>query len=868
MDYCVTNIKKSSHINSTHMNYLSYGSSSHRPTHYNPYFNTKPTMFFSLKRNLKRNFLMAGTVILSIPSTFSADYFVSGRVTALADNETCPGASYKIYLTTDTITPIIFNVTDDDGLFKQALPSSGDYFMKVEYTGMRTNIIDFSLTPSQPTIDLGTISLTPDDETLQEVVVIAKKKLIESDGATLTYNVEEDPEASINNTIEMLRKVPMVTVDAEDNIKVNGNSNFKILVNGKEDPMLSGDVKTVLKAMPAATIKKIEVITEPGAKYDAEGTGGILNIITVGKQSLEGYLTNLSARVSTRNYGASAYARTKVGNVTASANVNYSDAFNLGYINSSNYVIENLTSDENRYQHSESKSKNDWNYLGGNFNLSWEPDTLNLLTAQGNIGKNDYDSNQKQSMWLDDINNVSQWSIKRDYSNIYNGLWLGANTSYQHTFHKQGHHIVASYIFGYNTGKNSDYSQSYDIVNFNEIFPWRLNESNSYGRNHALQVDYANPIIEKHLLEAGFKGNWNNSYQKSNPWYGTEKDNMEIRYSEAIDMMQFQDIMAAYISYAGSFGKWNVKAGVRYEHTRMGLKYYRGDYSDFTTYLNDVVPNAAISYRVGDAANIRLAYQMRIWRPGLWNLNPYRNTMTPNNVSYGNPNLDSEKSHGVSVSYSNYGGKLGGSVSVGYRREDNSITSYEFMKDNILNSTYANIGHRQSTYADLNLTWNIVNMLNLGVNLSGSYNDFKADSPELTASNYNWQGNYSLNADYTFPFMLRLSAYVGGGSGWADLQSKSTGYSYHGLSLSRSFLKDKALTISAYASNIFKPYRVYNNFTDTPTSKTTSTGKMRAWQIGASISIRFGSLRNDVKHTAADLDMQQGSSSKGGAGEM
>ena len=112
---------------------------------------------------------------------------------------------------------------------------------------------------------------------LDDLVVTASVPLVHSDGAKLTYNVTEDPEAKSSNTLDILRKVPGVTVDAQENVKVNGQSSFKIFLNGKEDPMLSGDIKTILKSMPASTIQKIEVISEPGAKYEAEGTGGILN---------------------------------------------------------------------------------------------------------------------------------------------------------------------------------------------------------------------------------------------------------------------------------------------------------------------------------------------------------------------------------------------------------------------------------------------------------------------------------------------------------------------------------------------------------------------------------------------------------------
>lgn len=158
-------------------------------------------------------------------------------------------------------------------------------------------------------------------------------------------------------------------------------------------------------------------------------------------------------------------------------------------------------------------------------------------------------------------------------------------------------------------------------------------------------------------------------------------------------------------------------------------------------------------------------------------------------------------------------------------------------------------------------------MLNVGVYLSGEYNDYKANSPELTASSHNWRGNYNINADYTFPFLLRLSAYGGGGSGWADLQTKSSGYSYYGISLSRSFLKDKALTLSAFGSNFINPYRTYHNTQESSTSIVSTYARFRQWQVGFSVSMRFGSLRSDVKRTAAELEMQEGSGNSAGSGQ-
>lgn len=786
------------------------------------------------------------------------DFKVSGIIISEVDMETCPGATYKIFSENDTVSPLFFNVTDNDGKFSQNLPEAGKYIFKVEYIGLKDKTIDFSLSQKNSEINLGNIYLKPDGEILDEVVVTAKKKLVQSDGATLTYNVEDDPEASINNTIEMLRKVPMVTVDAEDNIKINGDSNFKILVNGKEDPMLSGDVKNILKAMPASSIKKIEVITEPGAKYDAEGTGGILNIITMGKQSLDGYLTNISANVSTNGFGGSFYGRGKINKVTANANINYMKSFDLGYLIKGHNVIENLLDEENKFQISDSKSKTNFNYLGANLNLSWEPDSINLFTFQTNIGNTSYGQTSHENISMMNNNNIERWKVDRENIMNFSNLWLGANVSYQHTFNKEGHNLVMSYIFGYGNANTDQTTYTFDETNYYEDYPWRWQDNQGYEYRHTLQVDYVNPINEKHKIEAGLKGNWKRNNIKNNPYFGLSYDDKISNEEERSEVTQFQDILAAYLSYTGNFGNVNLRGGLRYEYTRIGLDYLSGIHPDFTSHLNDIVPNLALSYKIHEASNLRLAYQMRISRPGISQLNPFLNTMQINQVSYGNPNLESERSNSVSITYTNYGGKIGGSLSFGYDRIDNMITDYSFMADNILNQTYANIGHRQDFKANLNIQWSVISSLNIGAFLSGRYTDLKANTPQIMASNSGWTGNFNMNLDYTFPFKLRLSAYGGAGSGWIDLQSKSGGFSYYGLSLSKSFLKNDMMTVSAYGANFFNPYRTFRNTTKSETFISKFENRFRQWAAGLSITFKFGSLKSDVRQTSADLEIMEG----------
>ena len=813
------------------------------------------------------NFFNSTRILLTLCASFSiiltakAEFSVSGTVISAVDGDPCPGASYKIFNNLDTIYPLSFNVTDIDGKFDQKISNPGDYILQVDYVGLKKRDINFQITEKDPHINLGDIYLSQDGETLGEVVVTARKKLVQSDGATLTYNVEEDPEATINSTIEMLRKVPMVTVDADDNIKINGDSNFKILINGKEDPMLSGDVKTILKSMPAATIKKIEVITEPGAKYDAEGTGGILNIVTTGKQSLDGYLANISARVSNNNFGGSLYGRGKINKITASANVNYSKSIDQGYTITGNSVLENFTDDTNRYQTSDSRMKNKFNYTGGNLNISWEPDTLNLITIQCNIGKTGFGQISHENVSMKTVDMLPVWELKRDNNTDYNNLWAGANASFQHTFHKTGHYLVASYIFGYGDSNSDQTTFTFNNNGITDNYPWRLQKSIGHDYRHTFQLDYVNPLTAKSTIEAGLKGNWRKNGNTDSPYYGDSESEMVLDSPESIEVTQFQDILAAYISFTGNFGKWNTRAGIRYEYTHMGLDYKTGDYPDFTTNLNDVVPNLAVSYKIRDAANLRLAYQMRISRPDISQLNPYMNTMEINKVSYGNPNLESEKSNSMSLTYSNYGGKLGGSLGLSYDRVDNMISEYSFIDDNILNSTFANIGHRQVFSSNLNIQWTVISMFNIGAYLSGRYTGLKADSPELQAKNHGWSGNFNLNADYTFPFKMRLSAYGGGGTGWINLQGKGGGYSYYGLSLSRSFLKNDMMTLTASGSNFITPYRSFSNTSQSETFYSSSEYRFKQWSVNVGVTFKFGSLKTDVKRTGVEIEMIEGSSS-------
>ncbi len=705
-----------------------------------------------------------------------------------------------------------------------------------------------------------TDSVAEPDILLEDFVISTTKKLVESDGATLTYNVSEDPEATTNSTLEILRKVPGVTVDANEDIRVNGQSSFKIYLNGREDPMLKGDIKTILKSMPAATIKKIEVISEPGAKYEAEGTGGILNIVTITKQSLSGYLTNLNLWIRPTSIGGSAYGRTKIKNVTASLHGSYNNGRIFHRYNYNHSEIENYESEENRLQVSDQRSRNEWDYWETNLDLSWEPDTLNLFTAGINFSNNTWGGSPvEQTMTMYNSNMDPTWSLKRDF--ISKGTWLGtsAQLSYQHNFRNPDHHLITSYSFDYSDNDNNSDIYMYELVGhpiMDDEAPYSRNMREAYGLGHIFQIDYSNKFSSKHHLEAGAKGSFNTNNANSAPWYGNSADNLVMDDSQHVKVNQFRDIIALYSSYSGSFGKWSFRAGLRYEYTHMGLKYKIGDYSSFTTILNDLVPNLSSTFKFTDSSNLRLAYQMRIARPGLGVLNPYRNTLTPNQVSYGNPNLVSEKSHNISLAYSNYGGKVSGSFKVKYYFSNNQVSDMIFIQDGIMNTTYANIGKYNNVAFETSLNWDIIKDMSFSLWLQETYEHMSADSPLLKGKRINWRTYVNGNYNYRFPNKIRFSAYGGGGSPWADLQSKGSPWYYYGIGLSRSFLKEDALTLSLNAQN-FAPARRKSSWSQVSESvRTYSQSSYPQWSVGFSISYKFGGLKADVKRTAAVIEQE------------
>lgn len=318
--------------------------------------------------------------LLAAQNTANTSFQVKGILLDSLTQEGEPYATIKIVKKEAPAKALKMLVTDMKGQFQEKVPGTGNFVMTITSVGRTPIVKDFSVKAGEKLVDFGTLYIVDASNELGQVEIVAQKPLVKADIDKIEYNVQDDPDAQSNSVLEMLRKVPLVTVDGEDNIQVNGSSSFKVYVNGKPNNMMSNNPTEVLKSMPANSIKHIEVITNPGPKYDAEGVGGILNIVTVGS-GLEGYTATFSANVSNRGAGGGAFGTIKSGKLTVSAryNYNYNDQ-PRNYSSGSQHVTPEAVTENSSNLDYDGSNKGHGSFQSGSMEASYEIDTLRLVT--------------------------------------------------------------------------------------------------------------------------------------------------------------------------------------------------------------------------------------------------------------------------------------------------------------------------------------------------------------------------------------------------------------------------------------------------------------------------------------------------------
>ena len=563
--------------------------------------------------------------LLAAQNTANTSFQVKGILLDSLTQEGEPYATIKIVKKEAPAKALKMLVTDMKGQFQEKVPGTGNFVMTITSVGRTPIVKDFSVKAGEKLVDFGTLYIVDASNELGQVEIVAQKPLVKADIDKIEYNVQDDPDAQSNSVLEMLRKVPLVTVDGEDNIQVNGSSSFKVYVNGKPNNMMSNNPTEVLKSMPANSIKHIEVITNPGPKYDAEGVGGILNIVTVGS-GLEGYTATFSANVSNRGAGGGAFGTIKSGKLTVSAryNYNYNDQ-PRNYSSGSQHVTPEAVTENSSNLDYDGSNKGHGSFQSGSMEASYEIDTLRLVTMSFGLwggGNKSNGSTDYIATFPENINAAPIYSysaFNRSKSSWYS---IDGGIDYQRLFKVKDRMLTFSYKINTRPQTSDSYTE-YEIDNgYNPDWADYLNrlknQHNDGDQNtteHTFQADYTTPIGKLHTLEAGAKYILRNNSSEDDRFDADDTGKYEYNKDQSSHYKHLNDIIAAYLGYGLKVKRLSGRLGLRYEHTIQDVKYLVGRGEDFTKNFDDVVPSASIGYKLTDMSNLLLGYNMRSSNP-------------------------------------------------------------------------------------------------------------------------------------------------------------------------------------------------------------------------------------------------------------
>lgn len=678
---------------------------------------------------------------------------------------------------------------------------------------------------------------------LQDVIVTANRSTVKVNADKLIYDISADVEAKSQNLMELIRKVPLLSVDGNESITLNGHADFKVYVNGKENKMMTSHTSEAFRSMPASSIKEIEVVVNPGAKYDAEGVGGIINLVTARKSAMDGLTASISGGLTKNGESGNVSATFKSGKMVASFMYGLSHSSPRSDINKSSINhTDNVGSVSDNYE-SQIKRKTISHYAS--LNVSYDFNSHNLLTLNGDIeyynGKITTCENASISDFQGSGFGYSRYTPDK---NIIKGLGVGID--YQHVLNHNGGTFTISYRITDVPSKENTSTEFYDIWGMADDISGFQNIVSIKGLENTGQIDYTKTFDSTHTFSTGVKYIRRRNYTQ-NSQLGIEQQTQLYENK----FKQHNDIYAMYGEYRFNKSHWSAIGGLRYEYSRQSISMSAGKNlkENYVTHLNDWVPSLLVAYGISDTRNLKLAYNIRIQRPNIWMLNPYIDDTDPSHLKYGNPDLKSTRNHQVELSFGSFGQKFGFNTSLGFQYCGNGVEAYSFIdNESVVNDTYGNIVKRQSIYMNLYMNWSLGQKTVLNLNASGNYTDMK--SGELNQSQSGFSGNVTMTLMQRLPYKINVMASGGLNSRTLFLQGYCSGTPFYRLTFNRSFLKNDCLTISIFASNIFNSSLKIDRYVYTQNfNSATQTWRRNFRDFGINVNFRFGRLRESVKRS-------------------
>ena len=770
----------------------------------------------------------------------------------------------------DKITnkPVDGASADEKGAFAIEKVAPGSYKVVVSFIGYTDKTIDNITVEKGKDVKLGVIRLSSSIKLLGEVTVTAQKSLIEEKVDRTIYNAENDIAAKGGDAADVLRKVPLLTVDLDGNVTLRGNSNIKVLINNKPSTIMASSVADALKQIPADMIKTVEVITSPSAKYDAEGASGIINIVTK-KNTLQGFNLNVDAGVGNRGSNMGLNGNYRKGKFGASLGGFGRAFYNKDIINTEQNTLLN-GSTVKTLQDADAKT----NGLFGHYNLGLDYDLSANQSLTGNVryGVRNFSRTQDLVSQIFTDNTLSS-TFSRDLTTKDLSNSVDVNLDYVRTFKPQQEWSIATQYSRGDLTNNFDA----DLLNSSSQISSRQKNINlNLNQEVTFQTDYQTPIGTNQIFEFGGKGifrnvNSNFKYQLADGSSTNYVDDA-TRPSGLLDYNQ--NIAGAYLSYTLSTkSKYTVKVGSRYEYTSIDAT-QEGKSIDIPNYSN-LVPSVNVSKKFTDKLTVKAGYNRRIQRPGLQQLNPNVNAANPQSISVGNPSLRPELTDNFEVGLSTNIKQTFLSMSIFGRQTNNAISQVRRPSDTalgVLLTTFENVGKQMAygtnVFANVAITpkWSV----NGGFDLM--YIELEGKAPDATGISQTIKNNgVSISGRVMTQMQLGkgwgIQGFVFGRGRQVQLQGYFRGTPMYSLGIKKDFNEKKG-TIGISGENFFTSgAKMTNEFISAQFNQISTTQVLNRG-VKLTFSYKFGKMNFTQRKTRSvrndDIKDGEGGGMQGG----
>lgn len=761
---------------------------------------------------------------------------VSGQVEEAATSEPLAFVNVILFRLADTLQ-VQGTLTDQEGRFAFSGIAPGKYFAQLSFLGFETKkTTSFSIHQETVQHDLGKIGIQVSAHLLEQVEVVAEKSTYSFSLDRKVYNVEKDILAQTGSATEILQNLPAVTVDADGQVSLRGTSNITFFINGKPSALMRANPTAALEQIPANTIERIEVITNPSARYRPDGIGGIINIVLKEK----------------KGQGWNAVFLANLGNLqryNANLNLNYGKSGLNAFLN---YGIRHASTPRSLLD--QRINKNEMGDILSNTNYSsfTQKESFSHLLSGGmaiELGEqSQLELSGEYQHGIDDIRSLSDWMVREEVLSAFaidrtlderEGEYELAAT-FEHEFQQEDHTLAIEFTYSnYDESEDNYYDESHTSPSVFRSLSRNLIEKG--GPLADLSLDYALPIGEETELEAGYEA----QFLKDNIHFlGEDFLDQDGSWSVDLDKTNYfifrQDIHAIYSTLGHSFGDFSFLAGLRAEQALINSHLTTTGEKIPNDYFN-IFPSLHLSYELGDDQELQLSYSRRINRPDSDEHNPFAEYEDPRNREAGNPRLKPENIHSLELGYQWQSGPLSIVPTLYYRYKYDAFTEFEeIVQDSVLQRTYVNLSSEQSSGMELILSSRLKEAVTLNFSANAFYNELDASSLGNTnnRSIFAWDAKVAVHANVTGSTLAQVNASYR--SSRLSAQGRFRPLFLLNLGLRQDILR-KSGSLILTVSDVFNSLK-FKSLIDTPLLYRSTNYKRNSQIIYVGFVYRFGQI--------------------------